>query len=103
MTISKSYIRTKYKIVEIKPFTSFDYEDVIVKQADTIEELCDMFIVDEGLETPMTCGNFEELKYWFDYNKRHQYRINNCYGAIWTDKGLIYVAKINDTGELELI
>ena len=24
-------------------------------------------------------------------------------GAIWTDKGLIYVAKMNDKGELELI
>lgn len=25
------------------------------------------------------------------------------YGAIWTDKGLIYVAKMNDKGELELL
>lgn len=25
------------------------------------------------------------------------------YGAIWTDKGLIYVAKMNEKGELELI
>ena len=25
------------------------------------------------------------------------------YGAIWTDKGLIYVAKMNDKGELCLI
>ena len=24
-------------------------------------------------------------------------------GAIWTDKGLIYVAKMNDKGELELL
>ena len=38
--------------------------------------------------------------------------INSCndeanilgvYGAIWTSKGLIYVAKMNDKGELELI
>ena len=27
----------------------------------------------------------------------------NIYGAIWTDKGLIYVAKMNDKGDLELI
>ena len=25
------------------------------------------------------------------------------YGAIWTDKGLIYVAKMNKKGELELL
>ena len=25
------------------------------------------------------------------------------YGAIWTDKGLIYVAKMNSNGELELL
>lgn len=25
------------------------------------------------------------------------------YGAIWTDKGLIYVAKMNNKGELELL
>ena len=25
------------------------------------------------------------------------------YGAIWTDKGLIYVAKMNEEGELELL
>ena len=25
------------------------------------------------------------------------------YGAIWTDKGLIYVAKINEKRELELL
>ena len=28
---------------------------------------------------------------------------DNVYGAIWTDKGLIYVAKMNDKGELELL
>lgn len=28
---------------------------------------------------------------------------NKCKVAIWTDKGLIYVAKMNDKGEFELI
>ncbi len=27
----------------------------------------------------------------------------SIYGCIWTSKGLIYVAKMNDKGELELI
>lgn len=30
----------------------------------------------------------------------HDYEI---YGAIWTDKGLIYVAKMNEKGEFELL
>ena len=30
-------------------------------------------------------------------------KIKAIYGAIWTDKGLIYAAKMNDKGELELL
>ena len=30
-------------------------------------------------------------------------QIKSIYGAIWTDKGLIYVAKMGKNGELELI
>jgi hypothetical protein len=29
--------------------------------------------------------------------------MSKLYGAIWTDKGLIYVAKMNEKGELELL
>jgi hypothetical protein len=29
--------------------------------------------------------------------------MSNLYGAIWTSKGLIYVAKMNKEGELELL
>ena len=73
-----------------------------IKQANTIEELCDEFIFDGGDDTPLLC-TYEELKYWFNHSKEQQYKIRNCYGAIWTDKGLIYVAKMNNDGELELI
>ena len=31
------------------------------------------------------------------------YNLTCIYGAIWTDKGLIYVAKMNEKGELELL
>lgn len=33
---------------------------------------------------------------------REDYLVD-VYGAIWTDKGLIYIAKMNDKGELELL
>ena len=63
----------------------------IVKQADTIEELCD-----EGV-----CNN--SLTGFVDIRGFELYKKYKCYGAIWTDKGLIYVAKMNDKGELELL
>lgn len=72
----------------------------IIKQADTIDELCDEFIwvTPEGEHhiKPKTGDGL-----WYlccDYKKGHQ-----IYGAIWTDKGLIYVAKMNKEGELELL
>ena len=78
----------------------FEHTTEIVKQADTIEELCDEFVIvceDSSLNT-----TFKKLKEariagsYFECN--HEY-----YGAIWTNKGLIYVAKMNDKGELELL
>ena len=68
----------------------------ILKQSDNIEELCDEFVVVNN-----TCFNMPQLlgtKIDKDY-----YKHEKVYGAIWTSKGLIYVAKMNDKGELELI
>ena len=70
----------------------------VIKQADTLEELCDEAV-------------------FFDNNNKPHYKSQE--GNIWylgaglytgtlrlgifTDKGLIYVAKMNEKGELELI
>ena len=73
------------------------------KVADTIEELCDIYVsvYENPLDndffwahtyTPMEVKNF--------YNR---YIPKEVYGAIWTDKGLIYVAKMNPKGNLELL
>lgn len=88
----------------------------VIKQADTIEELCDEFVE----EYPIYRGNEivgKGHQYWtysklansfyndIDDYKDYDYFIDeefNFYGAIWTNKGLIYVAKMNDKGELEL-
>ena len=67
---------------------------VISKVADTIEELCDEFVVFDKDNKPQVYSPFN-LKVWTTDN--------NLFGAIWTDKGLIYVAKMNDKGEMELI
>lgn len=78
------------------------HKSFVVQQASTIEDLCDEFIFDDGYGTPLLC-TYKELTYWFNYSKKQQYKTRNCYGAIWTAKGLVYVAKLNDKRELELI
>ena len=71
----------------------------VLKEADTIEELCDEFVfIDIGIR--------QDKKYIFQSLKEAEskdFLYDKCYGAIWTDKGLIYVAKMNDKGELELL
>ena len=79
------------------------YKEDVIKQADTIKELCDVYvIVGEDKDTngnPILWSIRQDIpffmKYYFNYN--------DIYAAIWTDKGLIYVAKMNEKGELELI
>lgn len=79
------------------------------KEADTIKELCDEFVVEAdelGINKHYSHSINETLKdakrsaeiYKQNYNKKQI-----IYGAIWTDKGLVYVAKMNEKGELELL
>ena len=76
-------------------------EDVL-KQADTIEELCDEFVVsyEDGARIVYQDLEWAKVKAKASLEVGHKSII---YGAIWTDKGLIYVAKMNDKGELELL
>ena len=109
------YIRTEDKIYEVDMFsihylgeTTFSCWDInhtkafnnwhIVKQADTIEELCDEFVV---IHKELN-GNHTIHKF-ISYLTNEQKAGNQVYGAIWTDKGLIYVAKMNEKGELCLL
>lgn len=71
------------------------YKESIIKQADTIEELCDEFILSGN--RPIVISQ-TKVKSGRTSNKTPV-----IYGAIWTDKGLIYVARMNEKGELELI
>ena len=85
----------------------------VIKQADTIEELCDELIwIWNKKEYPHSTArqyvrySFGDLKREMRDQLNYGKNINLDYiifGAIWTDKGLIYVAKLNKKGELELI
>ena len=101
------YIRTKVgKIIayddnskEIdKPMILY-YKNDIVKIADTIEELCDEFVL-KKIDQPKP---FVYTIYFPDLQKYAKDKDWAIYGAIWTSKGLIYVAKMNSKGEMELL
>ncbi len=71
------------------------------KLADTIEELCDEFVlvIDDKIHQ-LILGE-TTLKDEINIIKHN--KLHKIYGAIWTSKGLIFVAKMNNKGELELI
>lgn len=110
------YIRTKNGIYEAndefkiedevlyeKDQLTFDEDDYVwfsygevISQADTIEELCDGFIAEtEDITKFRVEPTLENAKMYCG--------IKNIYGAIWTDRGLIYVAKMDENGKLVLI
>ena len=109
------YIRTKNgrildfdKLNEVSKL-SIDMAEEPIRESENIEELCDEFVGYVGEEyvkenETYDMPNFQEynlkdMLYHMSYDKE------DCvvYGAIWTSKGLIYVAKMNDKGDLELI
>ena len=117
------YIRTKdgvYEVDEIKPYFLDEKQKLfinnglkiavnekqVIKQSDTIEELCDEFVIEfldfeEEKVNQIISPEFQWAKEEFEKFTLYD---TTLYGAIRVfGKGLIYVAKINDKGDLELI
>ena len=110
------YIRTKYDgVYEVKDnkviigIISIDLETYIQNYggivANTPEELCDEFIYDFNNLTKVEhrkCYKDKDGR-WRDYENSVLlilWEVETIKGAIWTAKGLIYVAKMNDKGEM---
>ena len=74
--------------------TDTDYE--FLKQSDTIEELCDVLVC---IDKITGCHTIWKVIDKYDLILEDY----DWYGAIWTEKGLIYVAKMNEKGKLELL
>ena len=89
----KSIVLKKRIIIERKDFDNS-------KQADTIEELCDEFVVAYENNGYVVLSNLAQVRL---YRGNNGFSNSQVYGAIWTDKGLIYVAKMNEKGDLELL
>lgn len=62
-----------------------------------LEKLCDRFVLDKIdiiiLNKEHTQYRFESSNEWFDITETELRK--GIYGAKWTDKGLIYVAKLD--------
>lgn len=112
------YVRTKDgrildfdKLNEISKL-SIDMAKEPIREAKTIEELCDDFVgliksrSSDFIITKVIAHSLKELKDSLktEFNgKIFEGHYDIIYGCIWTDKGLIYVAKMNESGDLELI
>ena len=75
--------------------------------ANTIEELCDDFVIYDKSQNnglPITCPKekLTEIKPYIQIGMQKHF---DCWlkGAVWTDKGLQFVAHMNIDGELELL
>ena len=99
-------------IYKTKPNKKGVYEEIgngwVYRLADTIEELIDekVLIQKNGYPTLLETIEFDRNIYLRinEYEFGTQLPRNPIiYGAIWTNKGLIYVAKMNEKGELELL
>lgn len=96
------YVKSTHGIYDVEKMGISLYDGVFIKQGDTIEELCDVFVKENdycGQISQSTFSDFEEAKQSIDISSN-----DVIYGALKTaDKELIYVAQMNDEGELELL
>ena len=115
------YIRTKDGVYEVewnscvemwcdvKTYKGFILDSMIskvdYKLSENLEELCDLFI-DEETKTIFHKHN----GYVINWKTNMVYSLkalsesyHSVKGAIYTDEGLIYVAKMDENGDLELI
>ena len=105
------YIRTKetdcciidtIKYKEITGEDCFIPKNEIVDEANTIEELCDEFVIAYENGARIVYGDLEWAKVKSIASSKIGIKLI-IYGAIWTEWGLKYVAKMNSKGELELL
>ena len=87
----------------ITDFGTYIEKKDIITQSENLEELCDRFVYfDITHRTHIVCSLEEYKRYKQD--KYWTCDLHIWYGAIWVQgKGLIYVAKMNENGELCLL
>lgn len=109
------YIRTKDGVYVLSEAYWAGNKDEILNQSENLDELCDEFVFVNKV------GNFDKsyviryimpnhifteptVKEKIAYIKKYyKDELDKIRGAIYTDEGLIYRSKFNESGDLELI
>ena len=113
LDVDRIYLSNKKSNIAVDICSRKDLES-LGKMANNIEELCDEFDWKwNEKEFPYSTARqhsrysgYGDLKRAMRGEENYGKYLNQdyeIYGAIWTDKGLIYVAKMNEKGELELL
>lgn len=114
------YIRTESGIIYVGDLIKDEYgnycdpknyetdmevsNEYIIKEADSIEKLCDGFaVVGYYKNKPLLFNTLYEAQQFVYCNGCQDKDYIKIKGGIWTDKGFIYQAEINDKGGLELL
>lgn len=116
----KKYIRTENGIFEVVKeevlcgVKFYDYEtgerfnrireEHVIAEGDAPEKLCDELVMidKEGSIEIITYNKSWSFEGMVENLEEANQLTNEIYGAIWTSKGLIYVAKMNENGDLVL-
>jgi len=113
--ISKDII--KYDVKPNKKLEYHIFNSDIIKESDNLEDLIDEYIAwwKDEKQRKLYGSKNKKCIYYQDINLDKLFLkmshslpglavdYMNIYGAIWTDRGLIYVAKMNKNEEWELI
>ena len=71
-----------------------------LKEGNSIKDLCDCYVCVRSPAPPAMFSYFEDLLTWV---KAEGYKPHSCFGGIWTDMGLTYVAELTKSNKLELL
>lgn len=107
------YIRTKNRIYKVESETcdkqgyfvgEYDVilKEQVISQSENLFELIDEFVVIRDSTKINQLVRTDDIEYLKEVTKEDK-RIVAVKGAVWTDFGLKYVAKMTNEGKLELI
>ena len=99
---SETYDKQGYYIGDYDVTSNVILKEQVVDQSENLFELIDEFVVIRDSTKTNQLVRTDSIGYLNEMIKEDK-RIVEVKGAVWTDKGLIFVAKMNDKGVLELI
>ena len=98
--VTKKYFRSFDSIINTKNIKNVFALPNNFKESNSIEKLCDRYVIvtkDDNHDIYITLDTTTK------YLAQNKIYIKAVYGAIWTEFGLKYIAKMNDKGKLELL